>query len=209
MRVWVLGNGPGSAVEESTAGKPAGYTGKGNRCRVVVRLLIAAVGLLAGSSAWGQMRVIVGGGMPQVVGGLPQAAGQNPIGVVYVRDSAMAMEKLALARRMERLHEWGKSADVYQEILEKYSDRVVPTHEDPQTHIVDQYASVTETVRQSLCKWPEDGLTVYRGRYETPAAGLLNAAGSDGLDKLHEILWRYFPTESAREAGIRLMDVYF
>ena len=47
--------------------------------------------------------------------------GQDDSGVVYVRDSAIAMEKLALARRMERAHEWGKSADVYQEILEKYS----------------------------------------------------------------------------------------
>src|SRR5688572_15261572 len=38
---------------------------------------------------------------------------------VYVRDSAVASEKLALAERMERLKEWDKSADVYQEIVEK------------------------------------------------------------------------------------------
>jgi outer membrane protein assembly factor BamB len=205
MRVRVFGSGTVSAFADRTAGKPAGYTGKGIHYWVVIRLLIPAVTLLAASSAWGQMRAIVGVGMPR----LPQAVGQDPTGVVYVRDSAMAMEKLSLARRMERLHEWGKSADVYQEILEKYSDRVVPAHEDPQTHVVDQYASVTETVRQSLCKWPQDGLTVYRSRYETAAAALFNAAGSDGLDELHEILWRYFPTNSAREAGIRLMDVYF
>jgi outer membrane protein assembly factor BamB/tetratricopeptide (TPR) repeat protein len=179
------------------------------RARVFIRSLIAALVVLGASSVWGQMRVLVGPGMPQVVGGVPQGADQNPTGVVYVRDSAMAMEKLALARRMERLHEWGKSADVYQEILEKYSDRVVAAHEDPQSHVVDQYASVTETVRQSLCKWPEDGLTVYRGQYETPAAALFNAAGNDGVQKLHEVLWRFFPTDSAREAGIRLMDVYF
>jgi len=179
------------------------------RARVFIRSLIAALVVLGASSVWGQMRVLVGPGMPQVVGGVPQGADQNPTGVVYVRDSAMAMEKLALARRMERLHEWGKSADVYQEILEKYSDRVVAAHEDPQSHVVDQYASVTETVRQSLCKWPEDGLTVYRSRYETPAAAILNAAGNDGLDKLHEVLWRYFPTDSAKEAAIRLMDAYF
>ena len=216
MRVRVLGSGLVAAFAERTAGKPAGYTGK-----LLIRLLVAAVAWVGASAAWGQMRVFVGPGMPQVIGGIPAGVGQDPTGVVYVRDSAMAMEKLALARRMERLHEWGKSADVYQEILEKYSDRVVPAHEDPQTHVVDQYSSVTETVRQSLCKWPEDGLTVYRSRYETPAAALLaegsasaaegnaSAAGNDGLDKLHEVLWRYFPTDSAKEAGIRLMDVYF
>src|SRR5215211_1741805 len=45
---------------------------------------------------------------------------------VYVRDSAVAGEKLALAQRMEHLKEWDKSADVYQEIAEKFADRVVP-----------------------------------------------------------------------------------
>jgi outer membrane protein assembly factor BamB len=130
-------------------------------------------------------------------------------GGVYVRDSDIALEKFALARRMERLHEWGTSADVYQEILEKYPDRVVPTAEDPQTHVVTQYVSVTETVRQSLCKWPLDGLMVYRSRYETDAQKMLTAAGTEGLDKLHQILFMYFPTDAAKTAGIRLMDAYF
>src|SRR4051794_35223375 len=34
---------------------------------------------------------------------------------VYVRDSALAQEKFALAQKMERLKEWNKSADLYQE----------------------------------------------------------------------------------------------
>ena len=134
--------------------------------------------------------------------------GQDNISQVYVRDSAIAMERLALARRMERAREWAKSADVYQEILEKYPDRVVPAAEDPTSHIVQHYTSVTETVRESLCKWPIDGLTVYRGLYETPASQLLTAGGNE-LNNLHEILSQYFPTDSARTAGIRLIDIYF
>src|SRR5688500_17191424 len=35
---------------------------------------------------------------------------------VYVRDSAVAVEKFALAERLEHLKEWDKSADVYMEI---------------------------------------------------------------------------------------------
>src|SRR2546423_7019993 len=46
---------------------------------------------------------------------------------VYVRDSAIAADKFELGKRMERLKEWPKSADVYQEILGKYQDRVGPT----------------------------------------------------------------------------------
>src|SRR5215207_4946066 len=67
---------------------------------------------------------------------------------VYVRDSAVAAEKLALAQRMERLKEWNKSADVYQEIVEKYADRVVPA-DDPgdASGTPTRYTSVTQKVQ--------------------------------------------------------------
>ncbi len=135
--------------------------------------------------------------------------GQAGVGAgVYVRDSAIAMERLALAQRMERAREWGKSADVYQEILDKYPDRVVPSAEDPLTHVVQHYTSVTQTVREALCRWPAEGLTVYRSRYETAAMQLLNGSG-DRQNRLHEILSKYFPTDTAKAAGIELMDLYF
>lgn len=131
----------------------------------------------------------------------------NGVGV-YVRDSAVALEKLALAQRMEKAHEWGKSADLYQEILEKYKDRVVPAAIDDRQRIV-QYASVTEAVRQAICKWPPEGLEVYRARYETEAQKMLADAGTSRLGALHQIFSLYFPTEAGRDAGIRLMDSYF
>ena len=40
-----------------------------------------------------------------------------PSSGVYVHDSAIAMDKIALAERLENLKEWAKSADVYQEIV--------------------------------------------------------------------------------------------
>ncbi len=174
-------------------------------------IAIAVAGMLAVGAAMGQRLIVqvAPNGLPMQAANIAPPGGQDDSGVVYVRDSAIAMEKLALARRMERAREWGKSADVYQEILEKYSDRVVPAGEDPQSHVVTHYTSVTQTVRESLCKWPIDGLAVYRGRYETPAAALLAEAGNDGLNKLHEVMSRYFPTDSAKAAGIRLMDIYF
>jgi outer membrane protein assembly factor BamB len=161
---------------------------------------------LALAATAGVAQIIINGGIAgnpnQLIIPNPQVDKTNG---VYVRDSAIAMEKLALARRMERAHEWNKSADVYQEILEKYPDRVVERTEEPQI----QYASVTETVRQSLCKWPLEGLLVYRSRYETPASKLLTEGATHNLDKLHEALWRYFPTDAAKAAGVRLMDIYF
>ena len=70
---------------------------------------------------------------------------------------------------MERLKEWPKSADVYQEILEKYQDRVVPTVTNDKGQAV-KYASVTVAVQERLARWPEEGLTVYKTRFEPAAA---------------------------------------
>lgn len=91
-----------------------------------LRALVPSCLIFLCSPAFAQIRIMQ---RPMQPGNFPQAVADatDDSGGVYVRDSAIALEKLALARRMERLHEWGKSADVYQEILEKYPDRVVPS----------------------------------------------------------------------------------
>src|SRR5436309_440370 len=88
-----------------------------------------AVSLLAAAAGQQQAAQVV---MQQldVAPGEPDKAKENTE-PVYVRDSAVAQEKLALALRMERLKQWNNSADVYQEVLEKYHDRVVPLPPDP------------------------------------------------------------------------------
>src|SRR4051794_10876406 len=63
---------------------------------------------------------------------------------VYVRDSGGAVEKLALAERMTRLKEWDKAADLYQEVLDKYSDRIVSANKDGSAG--SRYANVTAIV---------------------------------------------------------------
>jgi tetratricopeptide (TPR) repeat protein len=108
---------------------------------------------------------------------------------------------------MERLKEWHKSADVYQEILEKYQDRVIPVATNDKGQFI-KYSSVTVAVQERLARWPEDGLTVYRARYEPSAAMMLEQARSGDYRALHDILSRYFVTEAAKQAGFRLMDLY-
>src|SRR5450432_1815418 len=100
--------------------------------------------------------------------------GRDTTQSVYVHDSAVAVEKFALAERMEHLREWDRSADVYQEILHSYADRVIPSQIDKDNKIY-QYASVTPAVQERLAKWPAEGLAVYRGRYEGEAAALLES----------------------------------
>jgi outer membrane protein assembly factor BamB/TolA-binding protein len=131
---------------------------------------------------------------------------------VYVRDSAVAVEKLALAQRMERLKEWDKSADVYQEIVEKYADRVVPNQTDPTgadpAGAPRSYSSVTLEVQRRMSKWPDEGIHAYQARFEAPAAAMLEAAGVDDAAALNKILSEYFPTDAAKAAGLRLIELY-
>jgi outer membrane protein assembly factor BamB len=126
---------------------------------------------------------------------------------VYVRDSAIAVEKFALAERMERLREWSKAADVYQEVLTGYADRVVASQVDKDNRIV-QYTSVVPAVQERLSRWPAEGLAAYRARYETEAQALLDDAKSGDLAPLHKAYSTYFVTEAGKIAGLRLIDAH-
>lgn len=133
--------------------------------------------------------------------------GKEPTEGVYVRDSAGAVEKLTLAQRMEHLKEWNKSADLYQEVIAKYADRVVPSRVDIDNKIC-QYTSITNPVQERLAKWPQEGLDVYRARYEVPAATLLENARPDDVATLNKVYSTFFITDAGKQAGIRLIDLY-
>src|SRR5438477_1847593 len=142
--------------------------------------LVAAV--VYGAVSVGGARIFFNGGQLQLEGSGPVDPQQG----VYVRDSAIAADKFELGKRMERLKEWHKSADVYQEILEKYQDRVVPTLTNDKGQAI-KYASVTVAVQERLARWPEEGLTVYKTRFEPAAAIMLEQARRDDLGALHRI----------------------
>ena len=171
------------------------------------RHLLAASLLIAGAVCYACSCTATSDQRIQQRSGRPERRRPTKPGV-YVRDSAVAAEKLALALRMEHLKEWNKSADVYQEIIEKYADRVVPADAMVEGGDVTRYTSVTLKVQALIGKWPEEGLAVYRGRYEAPAQALLDAADIDDAAALNHIVQRYFLTEAAKKAALRLMELY-
>lgn len=124
---------------------------------------------------------------------------------VYVRDSSIAVEKFALAERMQGLREWHKAADVYQEVLVNYADRVVPSQKLSNGQVI-QYTSVVTSVQEQLAHWPAEGLAAYRARYEVEAQALLDAAKPGDLSTLHKVYATYFVTDAGRNAGVRLVD---
>lgn len=176
------------------------------RGKSVSALGLAALALLLqGSAALAQ---VVPPATQPADGGLNPDSfyGKEPTEGVYVRDSAGAVEKLALAQRMERLGEWAKSSDLYQEVLSKYADRVVQSKLDAD-HKICQYMSITNPVQERLAHWPAAGLDAYRGRFEAVAQAMLDKAGTDDIATLHRVYTQYFVTDAGRQAGIRLMDI--
>jgi outer membrane protein assembly factor BamB/tetratricopeptide (TPR) repeat protein len=173
--------------------------------RITAVGLLAAAGLtISGGHANGQAQPAMR--QQLAVDDAPDGvAGKEHNEFVFVRDSATALEKFTLAQKMERLKEWNKSADLYQEVLEKYRDRVIPAGKDSKG-VINRYTSVTWGVLQQLSKWPQEGLDVYRGRYETKAAELVASAKGDDLAPLYEAFSKYFVTEAAKQAGLKLID---
>src|SRR5262249_48936603 len=107
---------------------------------------------------------------------------------------------------LRHLKEWDKAAEVYLDILKNYSDRVMPPEGGAPDRAY-QYTGMVPAVHRQLSLWPQEGLDAFRARYETDAAAQLDAA-SDDPAKLNHILNYYLPTDAAKKAGIRLMDIY-
>jgi len=73
---------------------------------------------------------------------------------------------------------------------------------------ITRYTSVTLKVQTLLGKWPAEGLQIYRARYEIPAATMLESADIDDAAALSQVMQRYFPTDAAKKAALRLMELY-
>src|SRR5262245_59987948 len=71
--------------------------------------------MLFGGSARGQIM------NPRAIQGKENTEG------VFVRDSAIAVDKVFQAKHMEDLKEWDRAAEVYQDIIKNYADRMIPS----------------------------------------------------------------------------------
>jgi outer membrane protein assembly factor BamB/tetratricopeptide (TPR) repeat protein len=182
-----------------------------NRHRILALIIASA---FIGGAAWcltahAQVHVQIGPIHVQL--GVAGAADDVPTpdqpDGVFVRESPAAMDTFKNGQRMERLKEWDKAADFYQEVVEKYRDRVIPSAEDADHHAT-QYTSIVKMVQDQLCKWPAEGRAAYLARYEVAAQTLLASAKAGDPANLHQVYERYFVTIAGKEAGIRLIDGY-
>ncbi|HEY0010078.1 MAG TPA: tetratricopeptide repeat protein, partial [Tepidisphaeraceae bacterium] len=123
---------------------------------------------------------------------------------VYVRDSGVAAERLSLAERMERLKEWDKAADVYQEIIEKYPDRMIASQSDEANRTI-RYTSVVDVAQQRLARWPEEGLRVYRDRFGPRAQDLLDQGNAEDRATRQRVFGQFFNTDAGLAAGLQLL----
>lgn len=155
------------------------------------------------SAARAQLQGLIGEG--PMVASDPDV--KDPNTGVTVPDSLEAAKDLNTAHTMELQKDWTKAANWYQEVMSKYRAKVAPAAKD-KNNVLRLYTSVTLQVRRQLAKWPAEGITAYRTRYETTAATLLEQAGRDDLGTLNQVFNSYFLTESAKLAGLRLIDAH-
>jgi len=136
----------------------------------------------------------------------PQDATRNAL--VNVNDSTLAIDQINLAQRLAAEKDWPKSSEVYQGVIEKYRDRVVPSHAG-EDGVVDRYTSVLSLINEQLGNWPPEGLAAYRTKFELPAKALVDSAHDDDLAPLNEAFTKYFATDAGKLAGLKLIDAYF
>lgn len=158
-------------------------------------LLLATAGVLPGSRA--------GAAAPPPAEAAPEPPDSRNSVSVFVPDSSAAVERLILAEKLEKASEWDKAAGIYQELLEKYGDRVVPT----EATIGSTYISIPTHVLQRLARWPAEGLAVYNGLYQPAAEKLLQQASTE--QELQAITDRYLFTRAGGVAAGRLMGLWW
>jgi hypothetical protein len=93
----------------------------------------------------------------------------------------------------------GEVGDVYQEIVEKYADRVVPSTTQPRgrrRHAASDYKSVTMSVRNGS-QVAVRGLAMYRARYERRRRRCASRRGWNDAAALSRVTQLYFPTDAA------------
>ena len=130
---------------------------------------------------------------------------EEPTLSVFVPDSSVATERFALADKLQTAREWGKAAEIYQELIENYRDRVVAADSGPDTS--KRYISVAERVINQVSQWPAEGLGAYNGRFQPAAEELL--AKASGPADLRNVAERYFLTDAGRTAALRLIQIYW
>jgi outer membrane protein assembly factor BamB len=159
------------------------------------------VGAIVAATAFGQEEPAAGRDLIAT-----PSAKENPQNVT-VNDSPEARKDIETARNLEQQKEWVKAAGWYQQVLEKYRTRVVPWKAN-NDNVINRYRGIVYQVQQSLAKWPPEGIDAYRRQYESVAAALLAKTRADDSDALSSILETYFVTESAKTAGIKLIDLH-
>src|SRR5207248_324318 len=168
---------------------------------LALSLVLAAIGDRALAQGTQPVQMVQRGGLNP-----DSFYGKESFQGVSVRDSLEAIKKLEDARRMERLEDWNKAADWYQEVIEKYGQYVIPSGLDKEQR-QSQYKGIEAPVQEQLAKWPKAGLDAYRNRYGAVAATMLESARQDDRETLSKVMKLYFITEAGKQAGIRLVDL--
>lgn len=112
---------------------------------------------------------------------------------VYINDSFEAADAIAAAKKLAAAREWSQAAELFQRTATNFGDRLIRSESDV-------FITIREHINGLLCAWPEEGLAVYRERYERELADRLGeASGTATYDDELALFEQYFCTLKAAE----------
>jgi outer membrane protein assembly factor BamB len=126
---------------------------------------------------------------------------------VSLPDSPAAADLLKRAAQEESQQHWENAAELYEQAENQFQNRVVPMRSASDS-LSSHYCGVAEIVQDRMSKWPEEAIRLYDAIYEPTASELLKSARPGDSTAISNVFWNYFPTESGKAAGIRLIDFY-
>ncbi len=116
---------------------------------------------------------------------------QPEVEAVFVRDAASISSRIAQARQLAAAGDWARASDEFQELLEKYADRLV-LRPDAEANGMRRYERLTAVLGREMSAWPLAGVQAYTERFE-PAAklavdqALANLRDCDGADRIEPL----------------------
>jgi outer membrane protein assembly factor BamB len=122
-------------------------------------------------------------------------------------DSPDAVDLIKRAGFEESQNHWENAADLYQQALVKFPNRVIQTAGDSNS-AMSHYVGTSQAIQARLAKWPADARGIYQGLYEQTADDLLHAAPPHRAAALLNVFLNYSISDAGKQAGVALVDLY-
>ena len=125
---------------------------------------------------------------------------QTPTGM-SLPDSPAAADLIKRAIFEESQMHWENAADLYQQALSQFPNRVIETKTASDSGM-SCYLGTSQIIQSQMAKWPQEARGIYKGLYEQAADDLLRSAPPHQTAALLNVFWTTeHPTLASRRGS--------